>query len=78
MLPYSKIPHASISQQLCQAFIYSLAPRGHIAPCVGRALFGYNLSNCAISAADAVTGCFNTNQVTFSLQGGVVSDAGKL
>ena len=42
--------------------------------CVGRASCRYSFPNCSISAAVTVTGCFSTNQVTSSLQGGVVSD----
>src|SRR5579864_4372684 len=78
MLLHSEIPHASISRLAVPDFyLLSSTTRSYCA-CVGRALFGYNLSNFAISAADAVTGCFNTNQVTPSLQGGVVSDPGKV
>ncbi len=41
---------------------------------VGRASCRYNFANCSISFFVTVTGRFRTNQVTFSLQGGVVSD----
>jgi hypothetical protein len=41
--------------------------------CVGRASCWYNFANFSISSPVTVTGCFSTNQVTFSLQGGVVS-----
>lgn len=78
MLQHSEIPHALISRLAVPGFyLLSITTRSYCA-CVGRALLRYNLSNCAISAADAVTECFNTNQVTPSLHGGVVSDPGKV
>ncbi len=46
--------------------------------CVGRASCRYSFENCSISAAETVTGCLSTNHVTFSLQGGVVRDPGKV
>jgi hypothetical protein len=42
--------------------------------CGGRAFVGYSWAKRAISSFEMFIGAFNTNHVTFSLQGGVVSE----
>src|SRR5262249_16817538 len=46
--------------------------------CTGRALCAYRFANAASSGFEISTACFRTNQVTSSLQGGVVSEPVKV